>query len=281
MSWSELLNPFYVYRKRHRIVPFIVDELGGKLRCQSAALRLFLTDNERRLAHLRGIHTGRKAFIIGTGPSLRSSDLDRLHGELTFASNKIFLAFDRTDWRPTYYLAEDGLSVEAATPYFSALDGVTKLFPFRRRALVGDLKDTLFFNSVWRPFYPKLPGFGTNAVRAMFWGGTVTYTLIQFAIYTGIREMYLIGVDFSYPGCTVPQQGNEAFAVRGGSHGHFHPQYYQSGELIYPPNLHFQELAYRSAYHHSRRLEANIYNATRGGQLEVFPRVSFDDLFPE
>ena len=58
--------------------------------------------NSRRLKALEDIHRGRRAFIVANGPSLRTEDLDRLKSEVTFASNKIHLAYDETDWRPIY-----------------------------------------------------------------------------------------------------------------------------------------------------------------------------------
>lgn len=59
--------------------------------------------NDERLAALKDRHYGKRAVIIGNGPSLKMEDLGRLKNEITFASNRIYLAFDQTDWRPTYY----------------------------------------------------------------------------------------------------------------------------------------------------------------------------------
>ena len=63
--------------------------------------------NVRKLRALRDRHRGQRGVVIGNGPSLRVEDLDRLGGEVTFASNKIFLAFPETSWRPTYYSVSD------------------------------------------------------------------------------------------------------------------------------------------------------------------------------
>ena len=50
-----------------------------------------------------------RIFIIGNGPSLKINDLDLLHihDELSFAFNKIYLAFEQTKYRPSYYMVED------------------------------------------------------------------------------------------------------------------------------------------------------------------------------
>ena len=59
--------------------------------------------NDERLLALKDIHRGKRGFIIGNGPSLTVADLEKLKNEITFASNRIYLAFDETNWRPTYY----------------------------------------------------------------------------------------------------------------------------------------------------------------------------------
>jgi hypothetical protein len=63
--------------------------------------------NTRGLRALAGRHRGRRGVAIGNGPSLRVEDLDRLRGGITFASNKIFLAFDQVAWRPTFHSCSD------------------------------------------------------------------------------------------------------------------------------------------------------------------------------
>lgn len=65
--------------------------------------------NDERLLHLKDIHRGRRAVIVGNGPSLKIDDLGRLKNEITFAANRIFLAFGETDWRPTYYTMCDAV----------------------------------------------------------------------------------------------------------------------------------------------------------------------------
>ena len=64
--------------------------------------------SSNRLRSLKEIHTGR-CFIIGNGPSLTDSDLQRLMqlGEVTFACNSLIKLFDEKQFRPTYYFAQD------------------------------------------------------------------------------------------------------------------------------------------------------------------------------
>jgi len=61
---------------------------------------------------------------------------------------------------------------------------------------------------------------------------------------------------------------------------HFDPRYFGAGYRWHDPQVERMEEGYRVAkeFYESRGLE--ICNATAGGHLEVFPRVSFDSLFP-
>ena len=55
--------------------------------------------------------------------------------------------------------------------------------------------------------------------------------------------------------------------------------YLNQGEVVNQPNLERCERAYKRAEIYSRDNGFRIYNATRGGKLEVFERVDFDSLF--
>ncbi|GAG01888.1 unnamed protein product, partial [marine sediment metagenome] len=44
------------------------------------------------------------AFIIGNGPSTTPEILDLLKTKFTFGMNRIAMLYDRTDWRPLYYI---------------------------------------------------------------------------------------------------------------------------------------------------------------------------------
>jgi hypothetical protein len=48
-----------------------------------------------------------RIFILGTGYSLRSVDLDLLKGEFSIACNRIHLLYDKFEWRPSVYIYED------------------------------------------------------------------------------------------------------------------------------------------------------------------------------
>ena len=77
----------------------------------------------------------------------------------------------------------------------------------------------------------------------------------------GFKEIYLLGVDCNYKGKL-----------------HF----YNSDKLEKKMINHNEDgmiKCYRSAKKYADEHGIKIFNATRGGALEVFPRVDFDSLF--
>ena len=109
------LNPFYLYERRNRFKPALkarYSRIRNLLMLPLKSCGVFLSANDRKVAGLKDIHKGQRCFIVGNGPSLKIEDLDLLKDEITFACNKIFLAFTETEWRPTYYSVLDILVAE-------------------------------------------------------------------------------------------------------------------------------------------------------------------------
>ncbi len=235
------------------------------------------------LAGLRDRHAGRRAFIIGNGPSLQIADLDRLQGEITFASNKIFLAFDQTAWRPTYYTVIDLLVAQNNRDMINRL-ALTKLFPRDVQAFFAERDDIIWFESCYPLADGRLdedhPLFSPDLRQGAYPGWTVIYTQLQIAWFMGIREIYLLGVDFSFQlardtGETCAQgrileQRNEI--------NHFHPQYRLPGEKWTVPRLDLQQKAFMAARDYCAAHGGRIWNASRQTALEVFPRADLDEI---
>ena len=65
-----------------------------------------------RLSALKNIHKGRRAFIIGNGPSLKQTDLSKLKGEISFGMNRIYLMFPELGFNTTYLSVVNDLVIE-------------------------------------------------------------------------------------------------------------------------------------------------------------------------
>ncbi len=252
----------------------------NRVRARLAEKGLPLTVDDERLAALKDRHRGRRAFVVGAGKSLKISDLDKLCDEITFASNRIYVCFGETSWRPTYYATT---YLEVNPGYYREIaefEGSVKLLPLAAWLACAAVPGAIYFRHTHEEFYPGLPRFSTNALETVFWGGTITYILIQFAVYMGIREIYLLGVDFDYgqPPAPPTVKPGDPFVIPEKDVSHFHPEYARAGEKTYFPVLHLHEKAYEAAKSGVEAMGGRIYNATRGGKLEIFPRVNFDEL---
>lgn len=235
-------------------------------------------ENSRRLLALKDRYAGRRCFVIGNGPSLKQTDLSRLEGEITIGCNGIFLLFDESPFRPTFYTVEDRLVAEDRAERINALRGFTKVLPIDLSHHLKQDEDTVYVNFLRQ--YKDFPKFSDTFASHVYFGGTVTYLNLQLAYYLGCREIYLIGVDHNYkPKAETDQQEGNVITSTVEDVNHFHPDYFGPGYRWHDPRVDRMEQSYREA---RRFVEANgavIYNATLGGQLEVFPRIAYDSLF--
>lgn len=239
-----------------------------------------LRNNERLLA-LKDIHAGRRAFIIGNGPSLRIEDLGRLKNEITFASNRIYLAFDQTDWRPTYYSICDIVVARENHDAILALD-LTKIFANSVRPVLIDDPNGIFVNP--KPAKDDaFPPEGWDLLRGTNAGHSVANLAIKIAFWMGIRELYAIGMDHNF---VVPETrtgeivAENEVIVSEGERNHFHAGYRKKGEKWTMPKLDVMAEEFKKS---REVLEAHggfVKNASRFTKLEAWDRVDFDVLVP-
>jgi hypothetical protein len=236
--------------------------------------------NFEPLTGFKNIHQGRRAFIIGNGPSLTRNDLELLKNEITFASNKIFLYFTTTNFRPAYYAAVDLIFLENFHQTIPKISG-TKFLPVPAAQWLQSSNSIFMFREIGHPKdQPFRPRFSTDIREGIFGGYTVSFTLIQLAFYMGIRELYLLGMDHDYhlPGKRTYHHAYGEVLVSEGEVNHFHENYRPRGEVWSMPRPEYQEQSYRLALETFRNHGGSISNATRGGKLEIFPRVNLEEI---
>lgn len=263
---------------------------------------LLVADDVRRF---KGKHKGQRCFVMGNGPSLNKMDLNKLEGEIVFGCNSIFLLYDRINWRPTYYTCVDSrvLPDRASEIDKMLLDNpdIEAFFPTEVREYTGDFKKTLVrtiipsgngrnFTNELRQSHDNLPTsmFSVDANKGLVQPFTVAITMLQLAVYMGFEEIYLIGCDTSY---VVPKEVEKEGMTSKGELGlaltstedndpnHFDPTYFGKGRKWHDPQTDKMIEHYGFAKTVANDLNINILNATVGGNLEVFERVIFDDIF--
>ena len=223
------------------------------------------------LEKFRNIHLGQRCFIVATGPSLTMKDLDTIkkHSEISIGMNKIYLAFALSEWRPDYYVMGDAACMKEAKKEIKSLS-VKNVFVADRKSEFWEEEipaNIYKFHNCFCSMNKEIVEYSNDITLGIFNGGTVTYMCIQLATYLGCREIILLGVDFNFS-----ENYNDA-------QNHFIDTYYtpnsKQGFFWKDESL----KAYKTAKIYAENHGIKIYNATRGGKLEVFERVNFDDLF--
>lgn len=221
------------------------------------------------LLKFKNIHKGKRCFIVATGPSLKVEDLDKLKekNEICISMNRIYNIFDKTQWRPDYYVIEDAKMIEDLASEIAELELDYK-FVAANPECYWEYKNSassIKYNMIVQNYKDSKPGFSSNVERCVYNGRTVTYVCLQLAAYMGFAEIYLLGVDFSYSADLYAPEN------------HFQG-YHDSNTAVRLNPIHpeLMILAYEKAKEYAKIHGIKIFNATRGGKLEVFERVDID-----
>lgn len=218
----------------------------------------------------KGIHKDERCFIIATGPSLTMTDLELLKDEYTFGMNSIIKKYNETKFRPTYYGIQDHLvyaSMEKEILFwYKNADNVFVSDRISWHSKTGKKWNIFPLNMSYNgykrwfknEFFSK---FSDDIYRRVYSGFSVTYSLIEIAVYMGFTDIYLIGADCSWTK-GMPQH----FAEHG------------VNDITIDTAAARNIAGYKAALEFSKIHGFRIYNATRGGELEVFPRVKLEDV---
>lgn len=227
------------------------------------------------LSRYKDLHKGKRCFVIGTGPSLTIEDLNTLHAnkEICISFNKIYRAYDRTPWRANYIGLSDARMIDDCSKELLNIPGEIFVADTFHNGSSQKNEHVIYYHGIFDPAFNDCTDFSDDFTTGFFNGGTVTYDFgLQFAAYLGISEIYLLGVDHSYSS-DATEKGN-----------HFIDCYFKEDEKMkYKKVGEFAKLesekSYQKAEKYSRTHGFRIFNATRGGKLEIFERRDFDTLF--
>lgn len=276
---------------------------------------------EVRVPHLldefAGRHKGRRAFVIGNGPSLNEIDMGRLKDEITFGSNRVYLGFEQWGFTTTYWGISDWLQIEEyGAEYEEHVPcSVPAFYPFDYLAYLR------FANGCPTPFVPSRRPFFAKDCGRVYIGHSVTYCLMQIAAIMGCNPIILVGVDHDYPlrprpwlqravartreAVVRPLRGTALYEalrkfkqVRAKNRGvpkqspvkqwrpedavaptHFTAEYAAGERKFMLPEPAEMDRDFRCAARWARENGMDILNATPGSNLEIFARARFEDLF--
>lgn len=225
------------------------------------------------LLKYKDIHKNKRCFIICTGPSLTIADLESIKNEYSFGMNSIIKIYDKTNFRPTYYGLEDHLVFDAMKDiifnYYKNKDNVFvsnrilhhfsidkswNVYPYN---MSYHAYDRWFKSKYWTKYCEDIH-------RMVYDAFSVTHSLMTIAIYMGFTEIYLLGADCSFP--------------KGQPH-HFVETGTVDADIDTSRDRNIA--GYLGVKKYADAHGVKIYNATRGGELEVFPRVKLENVLEE
>lgn len=237
----------------------------------SAYLHPWRRESIKNLAELKDIHAGKRAFIIGNGPSLKQTDLTRLRDEYTFGLNRIYLMFPELGFHTTYFVTVNDLVIEQCKDDIVALP-MPKFLSWRTHGLFpsGNRPAEFLYTT-----YDN-PAFSTDVRHRVWESATVTYVALQLAFHMGFQQVILIGVDHS---SSVPGKANTTIVSQGDDPNHFNPAYFGKGFRWQLPDFETSEIGYRLAREAYESAGRQVLDATIGGKLTIFPKVDYSSLF--
>ena len=241
-----------------------------------------MSRGDEKLLHMKNKYDGKRCFIVALGPSLTVDDLNLLakHNEFTFSMNRCYQIFPKTSWRPNCYFISDkrAFTIETkkaiADMVKNGIDVVCckfaapKNMPLETIYYKARYTDSILQASRLKKYNKKAHPLrcSTDAYRYIYDGRTCVHSIIQLACYMGFHEIYLLGADCgivndkSYTNLLDDTDRNIE------NMNHLGDQYIEDYESLKKDI-------------EKKHLNVKIFNATRGGRLEVFPRVDLLNLF--
>lgn len=259
------IKSLYLYLRYH-----LLFMLTGTIR---SMVGVHFNENLKQIARLKGMYDGRRCFIIATGPSLRQEDVEKLKDEITFGLNTLFLLYDQTEWRPDYYVFTDSPYLSTILDHYTVdVESLGKKGVILNKSLKKikkldhSQKIKYLSMSPWNRLCDfKYFRYSPDMVKGAYAFGTVTTVTMAIAQYMGFKEIYLLGADCS--------NMNQHFA------NNVTDQEKTNDDAA--KNASAQLKGYRIMKKILDKQKVAVYNSTRGGELEVFPRKSLEQVLSE
>jgi hypothetical protein len=302
---------------------------------------------------LESKYEGERAFIIGNGPSLNQTPLEKLDSEYTFGVNKINKMYSNTTWRPSFFFAGLPPSSALFPPVKSPSNPITHhvnnkytcFLPHQAIDYYGEQDNIYYYTKFWlgedsNPFH-KMTSENIENISIShlleYWSMDVSnliyiyhslYGLTQLVIWMGFDEIYFIGTDlgleYKNPHM-ICDHGIDPYRFDGskkefinkaiGSNvllpsilnaitmksinnnyinnmlqkfisipdsSHFDSTYFGDLRIMDGPQLNRELTKSHTAIKRiAEYIGVDIYNATFGGELKVYPRKDIDTILSD
>ena len=243
----------------------------------------------------KNIYSGKRCFILATGPSILFQDLKPLKNEVCFAVSEFYLHHDINIIRPDFHVLAPNHPPFTMEAVSTRLTRIQELYQNEVTVFLGDNN---YVNSYWEFLRKKPLNMNLNIHYINYFNSyqlnddncnkketwdihgnpfsprTVVYTAIQIAVYMGFKQIYLLGCDHDYLS-DITRVTNHHFYQEGeGISDVEHLSEFTTEKWLEEYYLRWKQ--YRLMKQYLELKEIQIFNATRGGLLDVFPRIDYE-----
>lgn len=236
-------------------------------RLRAHHVRPFYSEYSERLEALKGKYEGQRCFIVATGPSLTIQDVEALKDERTFGLNRLYQIYEKTDWRPDFYCYGD-YKLYNSNPISLSDKAKENIFVCQYMTKLAQTSGKIVpvwnnWLDHWYNHASKQLRYTPDLLKGTYCCYTVANAAIDIAAYLGFREIYLLGADCNYTGSKQHAAGiedvQEDWAMREQSQKNMMLGYAFKKKCMDEQGV-------------------RVYNCTRGGMLEVFPRKRLEEV---
>lgn len=299
------------------------------------------------LGKLKNKYENKRIFILGNGPSLNDTPLEKLDSEYTLALTQIGRLYSSTEWRPSFYYnplaPSSSLTPTNSNIILENCTNDTICFLHSDWATKSILGDDVFYINTWDLFGSPFDELTQNHIKQLsinhldkFWSANIEdivyhyhsmYGAVQLAAYLGFDEIYFVGCDFGMEYDNphmIFNSGLDPFRYDGGKYSYLRDAF-RNGTVVQSlanaaamklilsfdtSSLHrifdsdrgdhftadyFDEIVIQDGERHENEIrkghlvakricEADgieMYNATLGGELEVYDRVELSAVLKD
>ena len=135
----------------------------------------------QKIEDFKGVHQGKRLFILASGPSLADLDLSRLDRRIVMGLNRSFFAYPKTHYHccfdPRIFKEYPELLKE--TRYLFTVEERPWGIPIR---MLGS------------------EDFSFDLTEGIYTGYTISYFALQVALYMGFKQVFYLGLDLRTKG---------------------------------------------------------------------------------
>ena len=160
---------------------------------------------------LKGVHRGKPASIIMTGPSLATQDISGLGSLVTYTASGFYRHSEVDNWSPNYYLFSDrayfhdtpatlnyfdefNKKISSETVIFANMHRGHRFFDHNNELLKN--REVYYYLGAGASLSSRHSAVDFSSITPVFWGSSAV--ALALAIWSECNPIYLLGFDHNY-----------------------------------------------------------------------------------